>query len=118
MTLAQHLCPTTTAGAAADLPAVHLTALADNASALAHTTGLTRRDLLLARAQLWEQLASCSTPARAHAYRAVAAVCRQEAHLLMIGIGPRPVATVEETSSARQRGLDTRGRRAPPMSAM
>jgi len=52
MTPAQHLCPTTTAGGDADLHAVHLTALADNALALAHTSGLTRRDLLLDRAQL------------------------------------------------------------------
>jgi hypothetical protein len=88
MTPAQHLCPTTTAGGDADLDAVHLTALADNALALAHTSGLTRRDLLLDRAQLWEQLASCSTPACAQAYRAVAGVCRQEAHLLMTGIDP------------------------------
>jgi hypothetical protein len=82
MTPAQHQSPTTTASAAADLPAAHLTALADNALALAHTTGLTRRDLLLDRAQLWEQLARCSTPSCAQAYRAVAGVCRQEAHLL------------------------------------
>ena len=82
MTPAQHLFPTRPADAAADLRAVHLTALADNALALAHTTGLARHDLLLARAQLWEQLASCSTPACAQAYRAVAGVCRQEAHLL------------------------------------
>lgn len=81
MTPMQHLPPTTTAGAAADLH-VHLRALADNALVLAHTTGLTRRDLLLDRAQLWEQLASCATPACAQAYRAVAAVCRQEAQLL------------------------------------
>ena len=88
MTPAQPLCPTTTAGAGADLHAVHLTALADNALALAHTTGLARRDLLLDRAQLWEQLASCSTPACAQAYRAVAGVCRQEAHLFLTGIDP------------------------------
>src|SRR4051812_17801745 len=85
---AQHLYPTRPADAAADLHAVHLTALADNALALAQTTGLTRHDLLLDRAQLWEQLASCSTPACAQAYRAVGAVCRQEAHLLMTGIDP------------------------------
>jgi hypothetical protein len=57
-------------------------ALADNAAALTHTTGLTRRDLLLDRAQLWEQLASSATAACAQAYRAVATACRQEAHLL------------------------------------
>jgi hypothetical protein len=82
MTPAQHFSPTTPADGAADLQAVHLMALADNALALAHTTGLARHDLLLARAQLWEQLASCSTPACAQAYRAVAGVCRQEAQLL------------------------------------
>jgi hypothetical protein len=85
MTPAQHLSPTRPAGAAADLHAVHLTALADNALALAQATGLPRRDLLLDRAQLWEQLASSSTPACAQAYRAVAGVCRQEAHLLNEG---------------------------------
>jgi hypothetical protein len=88
MTPAQPFCPTTTAGAGADLHARYLTTLADNALALAHTSGLTRRDLLLDRAQLWEQLASCSTPACAQAYRAVAGVCRQEARLLMTGIDP------------------------------
>jgi len=82
MTTDQHLPRTTTGGAAADLHAEHLRALADNALALTHTTGLTRRDLLIDRAQLWEQLASSATPACAQAYRAVAAVCRQEADLL------------------------------------
>lgn len=77
-----HLPSTTAAGPAADLHAAHLTALADNAVALSNTAGLTRRDLLLARALLWEQLASCATPPCAAAYRAVAGVCRQEAHLL------------------------------------
>ena len=82
MTTDQDLPQTPTAGATADLHAKHLTALADNALALTHTTGSTRRDLLLNRAQLWEQLANCATPTCAQAYRAVAAVCRQEAHLL------------------------------------
>ena len=82
MTTDQHLPETTTAGAAADPHAEHLTALADNAVALTHTTGATRRDLLLDRAQLWEQLANFATPACAQAYRAAAKVCRQEAHLL------------------------------------
>jgi hypothetical protein len=82
MTSDQHLPETTNAGAAADLHAEHLQALADNALALTHTTGLTRRHLLLDRAQLWEQLASSATPACAQAYRTVAAVCRQEAQLL------------------------------------
>ncbi|MDQ3765672.1 MAG: hypothetical protein M3460_30980 [Actinomycetota bacterium] len=85
MTTDQHPPDTTTADAAADLHAEHLAALANNALALTHTTGLTRRDLLLDRAQLWEQLASSATPACAQAYRAVAAVCRQEAHLLNNG---------------------------------
>jgi hypothetical protein len=82
MTTDYHLPQAMTTDAAADLHARHLTALADNALALTHTTGPTRRDLLLDRAQLWEQLASCATPACAQAYRAVAEVCRQEAHLL------------------------------------
>jgi hypothetical protein len=85
MTTDQHLPQATIADATADLHAKHLTALADNALALTQTTGATRRDLLLERAQLWEQLASCATPACAQAYRAVAAVCRQEAHLLNDG---------------------------------
>jgi hypothetical protein len=62
MTTDQHLPETTTAGAAADLHAEHLTALADNALALTQTTGLTRRDLLLARAQVWEVIASTGAP--------------------------------------------------------
>jgi hypothetical protein len=78
----RHLPQITTADAAADLHALHLTALANNALALTDTTGATRWDLRLDRAQLWERLASCATPACSQAYRAVAAVCRQEAHLL------------------------------------
>ena len=74
----RHLPQTTSA----DLLAMHLTALAINALALTDTTEATRRDLLLDRAQLWEQLARYATPACSQAYRAVAAVCRQEAHLL------------------------------------
>jgi hypothetical protein len=82
MTTTQDLSPTTAAGAAADLDATYLRALADNALALTDTVGLTRRDLLLDRAQLWERLASCATPACSQAYHAVAGVCRQEANLL------------------------------------
>jgi hypothetical protein len=82
MTTDQHFLETAVAGAAADLSAVPLVALVDNALSLSDTTGLTRRNLLLDRAQVWEQLATCATPACAQAYRAVAVVCREEAHLL------------------------------------
>jgi hypothetical protein len=85
MTTDQHSSDTATAGAAVDTHAEQLTALAANALALTNTSGPTRRALLLDRAQLWEQLAGSATPACAQAYRTVAAVCRQEAHLLDTG---------------------------------
>jgi hypothetical protein len=85
MTTDQHSSDTTTAGIAVNVHAEQLAALAANASILTHTNGSTRRALLLDRAQLWEQLASSATPACAQAYRTVAAVCRQEAHLLGTG---------------------------------
>jgi hypothetical protein len=66
MTTDRHCFDTATAGAAV------------NALALTHTSGPTRRALLLDRPQLWEQLAA-ATAACAQAYRTVAAVCRQEA---------------------------------------
>ena len=82
MTTVQHFPETVVVDAVANLPVAPLVTLADNALCLADTAGLTRRDLLLDRAQLWEQLASSTTPACAQAYRAVAVVCREEAHLL------------------------------------
>lgn len=63
MTTDQHCCDTATAGAAVDVHARALAALTTNALALTHTSGPTRRALLLDRAQLWEQLADCSTAA-------------------------------------------------------
>jgi hypothetical protein len=83
MTTDQHSSDTAAADAAVDVHTEQLAALAANALALTHSSGPTRRVLLLDRAHLWEQLASsATTPACALTYHTVAAVCRQEAHLL------------------------------------